>query len=106
LIDKARSVLFGRQANGAEFIIEQRGRGLSVALKKRAASTGKMANCVKDQQICAKTSISCRKFKFSATRRAGSFSSLYESPFNLRYVNADLTCFGDEFRLHGCKTGL
>jgi hypothetical protein len=91
LVGKGTSVLFGRQAKATNFIIEQQAPTRSRALKKRAASTGKMANCIKDQHLCAKSSISCRKFKFSDIRLAGSFSVLYESLFTLRYVNADLT---------------
>ncbi|CUI06947.1 hypothetical protein BN2497_8671 [Janthinobacterium sp. CG23_2] len=65
-----------------------------------------MANCVKHRHLCAKSSISYWKFKFSKPRPDTSFNSLYESLFILRNVNADLTWIDDEFRLHGWKTGL
>ncbi|MDQ1832010.1 hypothetical protein [Massilia scottii] len=77
--------------NGHQLYNKATGAGTDVALKKWAASTGKMANCVKDQHLCAKSSISWGKFKFSATRPDSMMVGLYESLFNLRNVNADLT---------------
>ncbi|NHZ40310.1 hypothetical protein [Massilia aquatica] len=75
LVGKGTSVLFGRQEKAINFIFKQQARWRFRALKKRAASTGKMANCIKDQHLCAKSSISCRKFKFSTPGLGAVFPS-------------------------------